>query len=195
MEEINNVPVQEPETTVAPKKKLFGKPEIFMLIVLIFGNAISYLSTTIASVLNAFIINIGNNMLYMPQFISSFLSGLVSNAISLLGALLPIVIYAVFAYLAYKKLRKAARFLGVVFVATQVTNLLFVAAASILNLIPAVFDIEIVTVIISGLIFIIEIICPFISAAIGVFLLMIVEGKIKFKKKEKPETLEEKEEK
>lgn len=193
MEEITNVPVQEPVNQAAPKKKLFGKPEIFMLIVLIFGNAISYLSTTIASLLNAFIIDIGNNMLYMPQFISSFLSNLVSNAISLLGALLPIVIYAVFAYLAYKKLRKAARFLGVVFVATQVTNLIFVAAASILNLITAVFNTEVVTIIMSGLIFITEIICPFISAAIGVFLLMVVEGKIKFKKKEKPETLEEKE--
>lgn len=193
MEEITNAPVREPENTVKPKKKLFGKPQIFMLIVLIFGNAIAYFSTTAASVVYALIIDLGNNMSFMPRYIPSFFSGLTSNAIYLLGELLPIAIYAVFAYLAYKNLRKAARFIGVVFVATQVTNLFFVAAAAILNLIPAVFNNEIVALIISVLILIIEVVCPFISAVIGVILLMVVEGKIKFKKKEKPEISEEKE--
>lgn len=192
MEEITNVPVQEPETTVKPKKKLFGKPEIFMLIVLICGNGISSLLSYISTLIVAFIPTL-NNFLQLPSFITDILSDLTSSVSYYIRLLLPVAVIIVFAYLAYKKIRKAARFVGVAFIATEIASLIYTALAIIPGLISTIFYDSVATVIFTVLLVIMDICKIVLAAAIGVVLLMIVEGKIKFKKKAKPETAEVKE--
>lgn len=191
MEEIKNVPVQEPENTVKPKKKLFGKPEIFMLIVLIFGNGIAALLNIISSFITGLM---SGPIDFLPNFIQNILRNLISEISYYVSLLLPVAIIILFAYLAYKNLRKAVRFVGVAFVATNIAAIIYMLMTALPGLISTIFYDTYVVTIIVGIVEILMQICKiFISAVIGVILLMIVEGKIRFKKKAKPETVEAKE--
>ena len=191
MEEIKNVPVQEPENTVKPKKKLFGKPEIFMLIVLIFGNGIAALLSWISSFIIALMSGPSD---FLPNFIRDILVTLISNISNYASLLLPVAVIILFAYLAYKNLRKAVRFVGVAFVATKIAAIIYMLMTAIPSLISTIFyESEVVTFILAIAGILMDICEIFISAVIGVILLMVVEGKIRFKKKAKPETVEAKE--
>lgn len=179
MENINNASVIEPENTLRPKKK-FGKPEIFMILAIILGEGASGLS---AYVKHAYflIMDVVNKDGKISADITYLVSGIIDETSVATGWLLSIGIFILFAFLAYKKFRKSMRFLGIVFVVTQLKNYIF-STATIINSIadritasvPGTAELIIRIVLAAGFIF--------VEAAVGALLLMAVEGK--FKKKE-----------
>lgn len=179
MENINNAPVIEPENTLRPKKK-FGKPEIFMILAIILGNAENWLS---ACVKYAYflIIDAVNKDGKISADITYLVSEIIDETMEVTGWLLSIGIFILFAFLAYKKFRKSMRFLSIVFVINQLINYIFSAETRISIIAYRITGLETET---AGKIILAVLAAGFIiiAAAVGALLLMAVEGK--FKKKE-----------
>lgn len=192
MENINTAPVIEPENTLRPEKK-FGKPEIFMILAVILSTITQSLSGFFSALFSEPADEIAEKFPEYTSLISTIASGAISNATSVVCTVLSIVVYALFAYFSYKKIGKAFRFLGAVFVATTLMNLFdrtlglvtlsIIDFYSVKGLLESHLD-DFSTII--SVIAIIELIINLIvAAAAGVLSLMFFEGKIKFRKKEK----------
>ncbi len=188
MDNINNAPVQEPVNQAVPKKKLFEKPQIFMIIAIFVGNIFTYLDDSTSKILETDIRNFANNG-FLPYSVSSVISSIGLAVLDFSESVLPLAVYVIFAIFAYKKLRKSARFFGIAFFANAAAGLIPVVSNSILSVFNGIFAMKAVGLFVSGFAEIIgmtiDSISVIIAAAIGVFLLLIVDGKIELKKKEK----------
>lgn len=180
MEEINTAPVIEPENTLKHKKKKFGKPEIFMILAVILGNGVSLLFGSFNSLYLLMLDAVNKDGKISSEII--YLTSEIINELSpATGWLLLVVIFILFAFLAYKKFRKSMRFFGIAFVVTQLMNYIISIATRIDNFVSLLTGSDMGTA--EFIIwFVFEIGSLFIAAAVGVLLLMVVEGK--FKKEE-----------
>jgi len=225
MEEFNNVPVQEPETTVETKKKKkinLEKPELFMLLAVVVANGVVPFATSflnmIFSFFNSFLVNQYNDGFVgydkIVVILNSF-SSLTSSIYAILTSVLSIAAVMLIAYFAFKrdKLKNAAAFLGVYFVAQNFLQVFIERPVSyVLSFIVTVFnsiaqgmqyegmDYEIYDVVSavtgfvgSSLQFVVDLVCLLLTAVAAIVLLRIVNGKLKinFKKKKKEEKAEE----
>lgn len=225
MEEFNNVPVQEPETTVETKKKKkinLEKPELFMLLAVVVANGVVPFATSflnmIFSFFNSFLVNQYNDGFVgydkIVVILNSF-SSLTSSIYAILTSVLSITAVMLIAYFAFKrdKLKNAAAFLGVYFVAQNFLQVFIERPVSyVLSFIVTVFnsiaqgmqyegmDYEIYDVVSavtgfvgSSLQFVVDLVCLLLTAVAAIVLLRIVNGKLKinFKKKKKEEKAEE----
>ncbi len=186
-------PAPTPVTKKKPAAGAFGKQHIFMAVAILLGKGI------IPAVLSAISSGINTVLIEtMGYYDSSYSSAtlLVSSIHSLVLGLITLVIYALFGYLAYKKLAKAACFIGVSYVAVLISGFItniFSVLLSIIGIIVnavdsyAYYDYLAVSNILNGLVSVFGII---IAIAAGVFLLMIVEkGKLNLNIKKKNKTV------
>jgi len=190
MENISTAPVIEPENMPEPKKKL-GKPEIFMILAVIFGGT-PYFSSIFSTAFSRIVYSIAEEFPEIITLISTVANGVISNVFSVIFTVISVIVYVLFAYFSYKKFRKALRFLGAVFAAETLMSLLdrtwgvfskFVTNLSAdVGLKIAPEDLSMVMLVITT---VVTMICLIVSAAAGVIILMIFEGKIKIQKKEK----------
>lgn len=172
-----------------PADGIFGKQHIFMAVAILLGSGI--IPAILSAIFGGIIELMENSVGYYDNSYAST-ANLISSIHTLLSVILTVVIYAVFGYLAYKKLAKAACFIGVSFVAVKLSGLITGLINVFLSLIgvivnaidySAYYDYLAVQNVLQVLVSIFGVI---LSIAAGVFLLMIVEkGKLNIKKKNK----------
>lgn len=215
MENITNTPVQEPENTVETKKKKIkinlDKPERFMIFAVLVANGAVPVLTSLIGAIAGFIYPSITKIDYTLANVFTYLTGSIE---SLLSAALSVAAVVVFAYLAYKsnKIKNAALFIGVFFVAESVLQVIIdkpvgAVLSIIFNTLTSIsydmfyemgdWDIYRAVSAVSGFLnsslqFIIDTVCLILTAVLAVAALRIVNGKlkIKFKKKKKDEAEE-----
>ena len=181
-------PVQAPAKK-SPAGGVLGKQHIFIGVAILLGSGII---PAILGAINSAIGQLITNSVgyYDNSYVSLF--NLTSSIYTVVLTLVTLVIYALFGYLAYKKLPKAACFIGVAFVATKLSGFITGIITVFLNLIGVIVNAIdsyaytgylAVQGVLSTLVSIFGVI---LSVAAGIFLLMIVEkGKLNIKKKNK----------
>lgn len=180
-------PVQAP---AAKKKSALGKQHIFMGVAILLANGI--IPAILSAIYTAITTLIADSVSYYDNSYTISLN-LTSSVYTLVLGLITVVIYAVFGYLAYKKLAKAACFIGVSFVAvklsgflTGIINVFLSLVGVIVNAIDssAYYDYLGVQTVLNGLVGFFGVI---LSIAIGILLLMIVEkGRLNINKNKAP---------
>lgn len=180
-----------------PQKITLGKQHIFMAVSIFLGSAIIPLITGLIS--NLFLRLITSvSASYYYDYSSTFYGYAVSDIINAFSGVLVAAVYVLFAYLAYKNIRGAACFVGVVFVSKAAASLLTGILQAVVDLIIALVlngnsypsDYAAATGARSIIVYVLMFVGAIIAAVIGVLLLMIIEkGKlnIKFKKKAAPD--------
>lgn len=186
---VAETPVQAPPAKTKPAGGVIGKQHIFMGVAILLGSGI--IPAILSAIFNGIIELMVNSVSYYDNSYSST-TNLISSIHTLLSVILTVVIYAVFGYLAYRKLSKAACFIGVSFVAVKLSGFITGLINVFLSLIGVVvnaidysayYDYLAVQNVLNVLVSIFGVI---LSIAAGIFLLMIVEkGKFKIKKKNK----------
>lgn len=214
MENINNTPVQEPETTVETKKKKINldKPERFMIFAVIVAGGVVPVVTSLISAIAGFIQPLISEIDYTLANVFSYIAG---RTEWLLSAVLSLAVVVIFACLAYKKnkLKNIGIFLGVFYITQSVLQVIIERPViTVLNIVfnglsSISFDMmyelgtdwdlyravsATTSFLNSSLQFVIDFVCLILMAIGAVALLRIVNGKlkIKFKKKKKGETEE-----
>ena len=220
MEELNNVPVQEPENTVKTKKKKvkLDRAEKFMILAIVVAQGVVPFATSLINMIFTFIKS-GMSSLMLKgltpneyNFIYNIFSGFTNSIYVILTSVLSIVAVMLIAYFAYKhkRLKNAAAFLGVYFVSQNFLQVFIESPvkhvlSNIVNIFNSiaqgieVMDYEMQRVVYaltgfasSSMQFIVDLVCLIVTVVAAIALLRIVNGKlkIKFKKKKKGETEE-----
>ncbi|MEE1012482.1 MAG: hypothetical protein U0L11_10685 [Acutalibacteraceae bacterium] len=220
MEELNNVPVQEPENTVKTKKKKvkLDRAEKFMILAIVVAQGVVPFATSLINMIFTFIKSDMSSLMLKGltpneyNFIYTIFSSFTDSIYVILTSVLSIVAVMIIAYFAYKhkRLKNAAAFLGVYFVSQDFLQVFIESPVKhvlsnivdIFNLIAQgieVTDYEMQRVVYaltgfasSSMQFIVDLVCLIVTVVAAIALLRIVNGKlkIKFKKKKKGETEE-----
>lgn len=220
MEELNNVPVQEPENTVKTKKKKvkLDRAEKFMILAIVVAQGVVPFATSLINMIFTFIKSDMSSLMLKGltpneyNFIYTIFSSFTNSIYVILTSVLSIVAVMIIAYFAYKhkRLKNAAAFLGVYFVSQDFLQVFIESPvkhvlSNIVNIFNSiaqgieVTDYEMQRVVYaltgfasSSMQFIVDLVCLIVTVVAAIALLRIVNGKlkIKFKKKKKGETEE-----
>lgn len=220
MEELNNVPVQEPENTVKTKKKKvkLDRAEKFMILAIVVAQGVVPFATSLINMIFTFIKSDMSSLMLKGltpneyNFIYTIFSSFTNSIYVILTSVLSIVAVMIIAYFAYKhkRLKNAAAFLGVYFVSQDFLQVFIESPVKqVLSNIVDIFnsiaqgievtDYEMQRVVYaltgfasSSMQFIVDLVCLIVTVVAAIALLRIVNGKlkIKFKKKKKGETEE-----
>lgn len=218
MEELNNVTVQENETAAEPKKKKLkiklDRAEKFMIIAVLVAQGLVPFATSFIKMLFS---NIGSGItnLYSDGYIEytfyniiyTVFNDITSAIYLVLTSVLSLTAVIIIAYLAFKhkKLKNAAAFLGVYFVAQNIFNIFVDRPVSyVLNFIVNTLNslaysiaslandgemFNAVTALTdfagSSLMFVVDFVCLILTAVLAIIFLRIMNGKIKIKFKKK----------